>query len=80
MMEAPSALDNITEEAVMGSLRVLARRKTIVMIAPRIATDKYGVMIYLMENGNITAQGTYGILMDSSETFRAMSREKDRSL
>ncbi|MBM4309820.1 MAG: ABC transporter ATP-binding protein [Deltaproteobacteria bacterium] len=78
--EATSALDNITEEAVMDSIRALARRKTIIMIAHRITTVKDCDMIYLMENGKITAHGTYSALMDSSETFRAMSREKDRSL
>ncbi len=77
--EATSALDTITEEAVMESIRALARRKTIIMIAHRITTVKDCDMIYLMENGKITAQGTYSALMDSSETFRAMSRSPGRS-
>ena len=72
--EATSALDGITEEAVMDSIRTLAKRKTIIMIAHRITTVKDCDMIYLMEDGHIIAQGTYAELMDSSETFRAMSR------
>ena len=72
--EATSALDGITEEAVMDSIRALAKRKTIIMIAHRITTVKDCDMIYLMEDGHIIAKGTYAELMDSSETFRAMSR------
>jgi ABC-type multidrug transport system fused ATPase/permease subunit len=71
--EATSSLDGITEEAVMDSIRGLAKRKTIIMIAHRITTVKNCDMIYVMEDGYIITKGTYIELMDSSEKFRAMS-------
>ncbi len=76
--EATSALDGITEQAVMDSISALARRKTIIMVAHRITTVRDCDMVFLMENGRITARGTCGELMVSSETFRAMSRETER--
>jgi ATP-binding cassette, subfamily B, bacterial PglK len=77
--EATSALDNVTEEVVMNSINTLAQRKTIILIAHRITTVKNCDMIYLMESGMITAQGSYAELMESSTTFREMARKNDRS-
>ena len=71
--EATSALDNLTEQAVMEAVENLGGRKTIVMIAHRLSTVRECDQIYLMQDGMITASGTYGELLRTSEAFRAMA-------
>ena len=74
MDEATSALDSITEEAVIEALHTLAGKKTIIMIAHRLSTVKECDVIYLMDHGRITTQGTYDELMESSAWFKASAR------
>jgi ABC-type bacteriocin/lantibiotic exporter with double-glycine peptidase domain len=74
MDEATSALDNITEEAVIEALRTLSGKKTVIMIAHRLTTVKECDVIYLMESGHITSQGTYDELLESSAWFKAAAR------
>jgi ABC-type multidrug transport system fused ATPase/permease subunit len=74
MDEATSALDNITEEAVNEALHMLSGKKTVITIAHRLTTVKDCDIIYLMENGRITSQGTYNELLASSKWFRAAAR------
>ena len=72
--EATSALDNITEKLVMDALNNLDYEITIILIAHRLSTIKQCDWIYLLENGQITAQGTYDQLDKSSQSFKAMSK------
>jgi ATP-binding cassette, subfamily B, bacterial PglK len=74
MDEATSALDGVTENAVMDAIRVLGRSKTIVVVAHRLATVEECDTLYVLENGRITASGTYEELMRSSDVFRRMAR------
>lgn len=54
MDEATSALDSETEEAVMKSIEILQKQKTIIIIAHRISTIKKCDVIYEVSNGNIS--------------------------
>jgi ABC-type multidrug transport system fused ATPase/permease subunit len=76
MDEATSALDSVTEDAVMDAIHNLAHSKTIIIIAHRLTTVKECDCIYLMERGEIMAQGTYEELMETSERFRSMAKVK----
>ena len=69
--EATSALDNLTEEAVMKEIHNLGNTKTVIMIAHRLSTVKQSDIIFLLERGNLKAQGTYEELIKSSDQFRA---------
>jgi ABC-type multidrug transport system fused ATPase/permease subunit len=75
MDEATSALDGITEEAVMEALHGLSRKKTIRVIAHRLSTVRECDVIYLLERGQIVAQGSYHDLMRESAWFRAAAGE-----
>lgn len=75
MDEATSALDGITEEAVMEALHGLSRKKTIIVIAHRLSTVRECDVIYLLERGQIVAQGSYHDLMRESAWFRAAAGE-----
>lgn len=74
MDEGTSALDGMTEEAVMQALDNLAHEKTILLIAHRLSTVRQCDRIYYLENGRIISEGTYDELITTSEKFRAMAR------
>lgn len=72
--EATSALDGLTEEAVMQGIAKTGRDITIIMIAHRLVTVKNCDRIYLMEQGQIIAKGTYQDLIENNSTFRGMAK------
>ena len=71
--EATSALDNLTEKAVMEAVNNLGRDITIILIAHRLSTVRQCDQIYLLERGEVTAQGTFEELTQANERFRAMA-------
>jgi ABC-type bacteriocin/lantibiotic exporter with double-glycine peptidase domain len=73
MDEGTSALDSITERAVMDAVANLARRKTIILIAHRMTTVRGCDTIYLLEHGQLVASGTYDALVKGDKRFRAMA-------
>jgi ABC-type bacteriocin/lantibiotic exporter with double-glycine peptidase domain len=74
MDEATSALDSITEDAVMDAIHNLAHLKTIIIITHRISTIRECDDIFLIENGEIAAHGTYYELIESNSYFRSMAK------
>lgn len=73
MDEATSALDNLTERAVMSSIHALSREKTIILIAHRLSTVRHCDTIFLLEQGELIAQGTYEELLRTSISFKKMA-------
>lgn len=59
MDEATSALDQETEKQFMGALVGLAGKKTIIVIAHRLATLKNCDRIYYFENGTLMRSGSF---------------------
>jgi len=78
MDEATSALDGITETVVMDAIHALSRRKTIILIAHRLTTVKNCETIYILEQGNITNQGTYDELMESCSWFQEVALKNSK--
>ena len=72
--EATSALDGVTEEAVMVAIRNLSRKKTILIIAHRLTTIKDCDIIYLLDHGQLSNEGTFSELHSSSSWFRDAAR------
>jgi ABC-type bacteriocin/lantibiotic exporter with double-glycine peptidase domain len=72
MDEGTSALDNITERAVMEAVNNLARAKTIILIAHRLTTVRTCDCIFLLEHGRLSASGTYDELVTRSKRFGDM--------
>lgn len=77
MDEATSALDNITEKYVIEAIEKLRGDRTIIMIAHRLTTVQNCDIIYLLEEGEIVASGTYDELLANSAEFRRMSLVED---
>jgi ABC-type multidrug transport system fused ATPase/permease subunit len=71
--EATSALDNLTEQAVMEAVNNLGHEITIILIAHRLSTVRQCDQIYLLERGEVKANGTYNDLTKTSERFAAMA-------
>jgi ABC-type multidrug transport system fused ATPase/permease subunit len=72
MDEATSALDSENEAIVQNNINALRGKLTIVLIAHRLSTVKGADVIYVLENGNIAASGTFSELIENSPTFRKM--------
>ena len=68
--EATSALDNLTEQAVMDAVNNLGKDITIIMIAHRLTTVKECDIIYFLENGQLSSQGTFEKLIEINDNFR----------
>lgn len=68
--EATSALDNLTEQAVMDAVHNLGKDVTIIMIAHRLSTVKECDIIFFLEDGKLSAQGTFEKLIENNDNFR----------
>jgi len=71
--EATSALDNLTEQAVMEAVHNLGHETTIILIAHRLGTVKACDTIFLLEKGELKAQGPFEELTQANERFGAMA-------
>jgi len=60
--EATSALDNTTEYHLYQTLETFLRGRTTIIIAHRTTTIKQADYIYLIEEGRVEAEGSYGEL------------------
>ena len=56
----------------MNSIKELSNELTVIIIAHRLSTVKGCDSIIELENGSITAQGTYDHLVEVSPSFRKM--------
>jgi len=72
--EATSALDSATEHSVMDAIDGLDRGLTILLIAHRVTTLQRCDMIVELEHGRVVMQGTYQQLLESSASFRHVTR------
>lgn len=71
--EATSALDNLTEQTVMDAVHNLSHKITIIIIAHRLSTVRECDQIFLFDKGIVKSQGTFDILIESNDQFRAMA-------
>lgn len=68
--EATSALDNLTEQAVIEAVNNLGHQITIIMVAHRLSTIKSCDNIFLMDRGEVVAQGSYESLVQENDNFK----------
>ena len=70
--EATSALDTVTEMRFFETLNALREKKTIVTIAHRMSTTRACDKIFVLERGELVAEGNFQTLQESSDTFREL--------
>jgi len=72
--EATSSLDGETEVVVMDAIRNLSGRKTIIIIAHRLATVSECDIVYMLDSGIVSDYGSFQDLMDRNESLRKMAK------
>ncbi len=77
--EATSALDQLTEKLVLENLKQWMRNKTIIIITHRLHSVEDADVIYLMQEGRVTAQGTHKELMVLSPYYKQMVKRDLKS-
>jgi len=73
MDEATSALDSETEWLIKESIELLKGKVTIISIAHRLSTIQHADIIYLLDGGEITAQGRFEELKKRSSYFKKLT-------
>ena len=71
--EATSALDGITEKMIMDAIHDFGGKKTIIMVAHRLATVKQCDLILMLQDGQVVDQGTYDTLIQRNDIFKRMA-------
>jgi len=72
--EATSALDGHTEQAIMSEIYGLSEKKTVVIVAHRLATIEQCDVIHFLEQGKVVSSGSYQELLETCESFRKLAR------
>ncbi len=68
--EATSALDTETERLIQQSLEKLMEGRTSIIIAHRLSTIQHVDRIYMLESGEVIANGSHEELLKASEKYR----------
>jgi ABC-type multidrug transport system fused ATPase/permease subunit len=71
--EGTSALDNATEQDLMGSLTHLRGTHTILLVAHRLSTVRDADRVIFVEDGRVAGVDTFDELRDSNASFRQMA-------
>lgn len=77
--EATSALDTETEQVIQKSLNTLAKGRTTMIIAHRLASIKHATRIIVVSADGIVEQGTHEALMAKGGAYRALYDAQFRS-
>ncbi|MBP1546771.1 MAG: ABC transporter ATP-binding protein [Oscillospiraceae bacterium] len=78
--EATSALDNATEIQIQKSLDELSEGRTTIVVAHRLSTIKNADEIAVVDNGEITEQGTHEQLLNMNGTYAQLYKQQFREV
>ena len=68
--EATSSLDAETESKIQDALKILTKDRTTIVIAHRLSTILNSDQIYIIDAGNVIANGKHEELLNSSELYK----------
>ena len=68
--EATSSLDSETEKKIQDALNYLTRGKTTLVIAHRLSTILNSNKIYVIDNGEVIAEGSHNELLENSKVYK----------
>jgi ATP-binding cassette subfamily B protein len=72
--EATSSVDNETEAAIQRSLEVVARGRTVIVIAHRLSTVRHSEHIHVLEAGRVVEAGSHDDLVAEGSLYAALWR------
>lgn len=78
--EATAFADPDNENKVQAALSVLAKGKTVIMIAHRLSTVKQADKIFVLSNGKVYEEGTFAELTHKEGLFAAMWQKYQTSV
>ena len=68
--EATSSLDAETESKIQNAMEILTENKTTIVIAHRLSTILNAHKIFVIDKGNIVAEGNHKELIENSEIYK----------
>jgi len=68
--EATSSLDAETESKIQDALKILTKNRTTIVIAHRLSTILNSDQIYIIDAGNVVANGKHDELLNTSELYK----------
>ena len=68
--EATSSLDAETESKIQDALKILTADKTTIVIAHRLSTILNSDQIYIIDDGNVVANGKHDELLNNSKLYK----------
>ena len=74
--EAPSALDNNSQEFIKKSIDNLVKNHTVVIVAHRLSTIIDADVIYVIDKGRVIASGTHNQLLTSCDYYKNLYKSE----
>lgn len=74
--EATSALDAESEEVIQNNLKVMARGRTVIIIAHRLSAIRQAHRIIALDNGEIVEQGDHAMLIGRDGLYARLWRKQ----
>ena len=68
--EATSSLDAETEDKIQKAINYLTKNKTTIVIAHRLSTVLNSDKIYVIDSGNVVAEGNHNELLNASSIYK----------
>jgi len=71
--EATAALDNMTEQAVLKTIREMHSAVTTIVVTHKLTSLTHCDRIFVVEKGSLVAEGTYAELLDQNALFGGLA-------
>ena len=76
--EATSSLDAETESKIQDALKILTKDRTTIVIAHRLSTILNSDQIYIIDAGNVVANGKHDELLNNSDLYKNFYKKQIR--
>jgi len=70
--ESTSSLDNLAQEEIKESIKMLSNQRTVIIVAHRLSTIKNADRIFFIADGKIEDSGKFNVLIDRCEKFQEL--------